>query len=144
MSIHFKKSNKLSSLLKVYFNFSYYLLVSPFRIVYDKQHRINITKQSHLQSVLCAASNLLALFHIIGGIRIGLNELTSNNESSQNPVLYFEFLTKIFTAVLKVTIFKRFWFNRSAFINIVNFINEHETYEFPMQNWMVRYSGSQN
>ncbi len=43
--------NRLTNFIKIYFNFAYYLAISPFRFGYDSSSQTIVMKKSRLQNV---------------------------------------------------------------------------------------------
>lgn len=126
-----KKPQSLSNYLVVYFNWAFFLGVSPFRFVKEFPNSYKIHK-TILQSVISTFITILVFWvTIFGSLRSVFN--TPFLGEHTNPLFYFYASSLASLMVLRVWVSKYLWFRQKAFLKLVNYIetNLFETYPIP-------------
>lgn len=109
-----------ANLFLVYFDFAYYLLVSPFRFVKSNQKN----SQSHwkiqsnkIQQVGFIILGVLGIFANIVSFR---SVLSKSKINERNPDFYFALLSFSFALFSRIAFYKTLYFDRQKFTDIVN------------------------
>lgn len=111
--------SSMITFLKIYFDFSYKLIVCPFRLEILQNHKF-VLKTWWPQRIVCFIKSILSICWAVGVIRFWFI-----NEISKNPTMYFEFTLKSISFSLDIIGLKYFWFNPNKFLELGNsFINE--------------------
>ncbi|CAL8110852.1 unnamed protein product [Orchesella dallaii] len=108
--------NRLSNLIKIYFDFAYYSCCSPFHFVSDNNDWF-VIKTWKPQQFICGILHFLGIFRFFTELR----SLVPGT-FSQNPVQYFEVLGNGFKIIFKMITIKRLWWNQKEFLSVVNYI----------------------
>ncbi len=106
----------LTNFYKTLIDFSYFMLLSPFRLKYSKLTNSFSVVQSYVQKFLCGITYLLLLIWLLGIIR----KYTPNGTTSAFQVLVLFHV--IASALSKLVILFSFWKHKNDFVNILNFI----------------------
>lgn len=114
--------------LQLYFDFSYFLLFSPFRLKSKKrntkaQESDNLEHfeihTSLIQSVPCFIVTIFGIPYILRDVRISLPP-----KNSKRPATYFLTMLKLVNGITKALTLKKFWWSRDRqeILQLVNFV----------------------
>lgn len=113
------KTSNFSDYLIVYFNFTYYLFYSPFKIIQQKSgFYIPASNKFHTLIVLILHS--LGYILRIADFRILVFELF-RDELLQNPEIYFRVLSHLVSVSFQAAGLYRIWFHSQDFVDIIHF-----------------------
>ncbi|OXA44314.1 hypothetical protein Fcan01_20530 [Folsomia candida] len=128
-------SEGIEVLFIVFFNFGYYLLITPFRIVKtfnDKSQPTYKLHTSKLQQILCVISHTLLLFQYFSESR---TFFLANKWTTVRPAKYFDACGTLAKFFYKVFIVIVAWKDRDKFVKLANFIAQSSRlYIFKNQN----------
>lgn len=103
-------SRSISQFLKIYFDFSYHLCLSPFRLkLKDRQFIIH---NSNVQRVITAVLCILTVPWLIRSCR----------RTPSNPTDFLKLMHSVVNTFLKLSIMLNFWQNSKKILTILNFI----------------------
>lgn len=118
-----------ANILIVYFDFMYYLFVSPFRFVHVQSNKK--TSESHwkihsnkFQQTSSILLGVLGLFANLVSFRA---VLSSSKDNERNSDFYFALLSFSFALVSRVTIYKTLWCRSQTFLDIINLLAINST-----------------
>lgn len=109
-----------SIFLKTFFEFAYILCISPYKLVIDKDGVVT-AKQWLPQKFLCFIVHVLSLLYMF---LYRWNTLILETYKKTPPTQYFFLMSHICSHLLSIVTFKRVWFNKKEFINILSFLCE--------------------
>lgn len=116
------KNEKFENFLVIYFDFAYFLLFSPFRVVFSSEYKsFCITKwwpQKYFCGLLSSLGYLSTLYQFH-------RTLTKTSTSNRTPSFYFEIVSIIFAVFLHAFTHKLFYFEQEKILYIINFLNKH-------------------
>lgn len=108
--------------LRVYFNISYNLFVSPIQLKYDKSTGLFILVTSKKRKVICG---IITFFAVIGEIAKALHGFISDtNQNVKNPLSYFDAFERFAGLINIWTFFTTIWFKLKLFDKIVDILQE--------------------
>ncbi len=106
----------LTNLYKVLFDFSYFMLLSPFRLKYNKITNSFLVVENRIQKILCGITYVLLSIWLFGFIR--RNCPTNTKSAAQVSVL----LQSIASTLTKLVLLYSYWIYQNDFAQILNFI----------------------
>ncbi|CAL8072526.1 unnamed protein product [Orchesella dallaii] len=109
----------LINFIKLYFDYSYFLCLCPFRFVSDGDRGF-ITQTWLPQKVLTGLAHTFSILMLINDLRDKLFQ--PSKDYNRNPVAYFQILDSLFNLAYKSTLIKRVWWNRQDFLFVFEFI----------------------
>lgn len=111
----------LTSFIKIYFDATYFLCISPFHLRLNRLQMTPLYSATSwwLQKVACGVLTLLACLWMIREVRLSIPG------DAQNPVAHFRFVMAILNCVFKLIIIKLFWTGQGEIVKLVNFILEN-------------------
>lgn len=127
-----KPANSLKKFLVIYFKFAFFLCFCPFWLRKTKTGLFVCEKNVVLDG-LCAFLTSLAFMHISAAIR---NMFKYTMEQNTTPLTYFVPIIFIFANSVYILSVISFWFFKSSFLNIVNFIQGNSDV-FPNESLLV-------
>lgn len=126
-NLDFQSRLDLTCFLKFYFDTAYILCLSPFRFSLTKpansienayffSDRRFIARSWWLQNIFCILLAILGSLWLLQEVRGAVPKNT------QNPSQYFDMVLNMTDLTLKIVTLKKFWRNRTDFLNVANFI----------------------
>ncbi len=111
----------LSNFLKLYFDYLFYLCLSPFQFIRDSAQPGHFSVRTWLpQKVICGLCHLFSLLVLVRDLQSKVLQPASSFH--KNPVKYFTLIDSIFNFIYKATLIKRLWWNQKEFVNLMSFI----------------------
>lgn len=117
---------KLARFWQIFFDFQFFLFCCPFRIKI-KSDPLSPTKRNCVatsflpQKLLCGILTFVNIFWIIHWVRLKFPP------KKDNPSDYLVLVAQINTSILRVALFKVYWFGKENVVKIVNFIVDDES-----------------
>lgn len=131
---------------KLYFNFTYFLCVSPFRFTFSNNNNIPKSEAVLLeksgtvffthrkwksssflpQKVICALSSSLGIYWMAKSVifAVPLGDIIEETKSSiPNPRRYFSFAVQLTEFIIGTTTLHKFWFQQDLFLDIIHFVD---------------------
>lgn len=106
-----------SNLSKTYFDFTYHLALSPFRLqrMPDKTGRsVFIVRTWRPQQIICGFNWLFAVFYCLTEIRLNIPKVFNN------PMQYFRCAARILNGIMKLLLMNIFWRKGNLLAGILN------------------------
>ncbi|CAL8072520.1 unnamed protein product [Orchesella dallaii] len=126
--------------LKIYFDFAYYLLLSPFRIVVSEETGKFIIKKNKLQQFGCGILQLLCTIRLLTDVRDTLQ--LNFSKGKQTPIQYFEIVENISSFIYKMETMRRFWFCQEDYLRIFNCVQDSshlQSQPYPKVGFIIGY-----
>lgn len=131
-----RKRINLPNFYKVFFDFTYFLFISPFRIIpsslssANEKHRhdglhIQLQYKIHSrqpQKFLCGFFSFLTIFSILAKLRKNVPTSTSG------PSQFFDIVLELSLGFIHFLTIKLFWRDQATFLKIFNFLNHDSFY----------------
>lgn len=111
-------SSCISNLFKVYFDFTYYLGLSPFRLKFQRGQYIAYSWLP--QKLISSLYPILVLFWLIRGVRLRIP-----TKANSNPNAFLNLSFVVFAAFARSMALKKYWLNGKDFARICTYIHEH-------------------
>lgn len=139
----FSPNNKHSNILSVYFTFTYYLLLTPFRFRKNGVGRFEIkswgpqkvkkttitqsqysfswndSTQMKIIQVLCGVSHGLCALQMFTSLRKSIQQFVVQTE----PNSFFSLVSEASSFVFKLSVFSRFWRKVNVFQCVINLLS---------------------
>lgn len=114
--------------LKLFFDFCYFLCISPFRLVWDKTTHSYFIHCFLPQKLFCAFITVLYLIPLCSSLR---HEYPNNPKSSNQIFTYFKV---VFFVIFRLNFLKILWLNQLQIKNLINFILK-SNFQFVVSYW---------
>lgn len=101
---------------KLYFDFCYFLFLSPFRLKWNSKTKEFIPVCFLPQKIICLIVSLVFLAKEL------LILIASYPKNTKRATQIFKFLEKLFSLVLEIFILKAFWFHQPHIAQVLNYI----------------------
>lgn len=127
--------HSLTNFLVIYFNFTYFLCLSPFRLK-RTENGFYKAEKSVFQTAICAILSCLSIIYLTANSRSKLSNTLQQDHTS--PLRYFQLLTTICMFFFHILSINKFWFSRHRFLRIINFIqSESDVFSYkPLKVFM--------
>lgn len=135
-TIKSNNTQNLANFLVIYFNFTFFLCLSPFRLT-RTENCFYKAQKNILQTIISILLSSLAIVYIFSNFR--QTYVNTSLEGNTSPLKYFELLNTFFMYSFQILAIKNFWASRHRFLLIVNFI-QSERDVFPNKPMKVQYS----
>lgn len=116
-----------ANILLAYFDFAYYLCVSPFRFTNPNQKSCQNHWKMHSSKLQKFGFIILGVLGIFVNIVSLRSVLLSSKINGRNPELYFALLSVSFAFVSRISMYKTLWFESQKFLEIVHLMASEST-----------------
>lgn len=114
-----RETQHLSNIFVVYFDWLFFLGISPFRLVRENKNLFK-TQKNYIQMIVSFALSILAVLFNLSAVRIGFG--SDQFKDFTNPRNYFYFATFFLAYLFHTWFLLQLWFHPRKILSIVNVI----------------------